>query len=153
MTGKASIQEIRDQVNPSYSETYSYDNLYRLTQAESSVWTAAWSYDRYGNRLSQTTTGVSYSETLSISSTSNRVSAWTYDDAGNVTNDGNHTYQYDAENRLIGIDGSATAVYAYGPQGERVSKTTGGITTYFYWGIGEKVNGKLDEAVRLRPRW
>ncbi len=112
-----------------------------LALAETSVRTAAWSYDRYGNRLSQTTTGVSYSETLSISSTSNRVNGWTYDAAGNVTNDGNHTYQYDAENRLIKIDGGSTAQYAYGPQGERVSKIAGGVTTYFYWGIGEKVNG------------
>ncbi len=136
------IQQIRDQVNPSYSETYSYDNLYRLVQAESSVWTASWSYDRYGNRLSQTTTGVSYSETLPVSSTSNRVSGWTYDAAGNVTNDGSHTYQYDAENRLIKIDGGSTAQYAYGPQGERVSKIAAGVTTYFYWGIGEKVGGQ-----------
>ncbi|MEJ2082328.1 MAG: carbohydrate binding domain-containing protein, partial [Acidobacteriota bacterium] len=85
------ISEIRDQVNPSYSEDYGYDNLYRLVHADTSVWTAEWTYDRYGNRLSQTTTGVSYSETLSINSTSNRVSGWTYDAAGNVTNDGNHT--------------------------------------------------------------
>ncbi len=136
------IQEIRDQVNPSYSETYGYDNLYRLVQAETSVWTAAWSYDRYGNRLSQTTTGVSYSETLSISASTNRVNVWTYDAAGNVTNDGTHTYQYDAENRLIKIDGGSTAQYAYGPQGERVSKIAAGVTTYFYWGIGEKVGGQ-----------
>ncbi len=136
------IQEIRDQVNPSYSETYSYDNLYRLTHAESSVWTASWSYDRSGNRLSQTTTGVSYSETLSISSISNRVNSWTYDAVGNVTNDGVHTYQYDAENRLIKIDGGSTAQYAYGPQGERISKIAAGVTTYFYWGIGEKVGGQ-----------
>ncbi len=136
------IQQIRDQVNSSYSETYSYDNLYRLVQAETSVWTASWAYDRSGNRLSQTTTGVSYSETLSISATSNRVNGWTYDAAGNVTNDGVHTYQYDAENRLIKIDNGSTAVYAYGPKGERVSKIAAGVTTYFYWGIGEKVGGQ-----------
>ncbi len=53
-----------------------------------------------------------------------------------------HTYQYDAENRLIKIDGGSTAQYAYGPQGERVSKIAGGVTTYFYWGIGEKVGGQ-----------
>ena len=71
----------------------------------------------------------------------NRVNGWTFDAAGNVTNDGSHTCQYDAENRLIKIDGGSTAQYAYGPQGERVSKLAGGVTTYFYWGIGEKVSG------------
>ena len=34
------------------------------------------------------------------------------------------------------------AQYAYGPQGERVWKTASGTTTYFYWGIGEKVGGQ-----------
>ncbi len=72
----------------------------------------------------------------------NRVNSWTYDAAGNVTNDGTHTYQYDAENRLIKIDGGSTAQYAYGPQGERVSKIAAGVTTYFYWGIGEKISGQ-----------
>ncbi len=59
-----------------------------------------------------------------------------------MTNDGSHTYQYDAENRLIKIDGGSTAQYAYGPQGERVSKIAAGVTTYFYWGIGEKISGQ-----------
>ncbi len=94
-----------------------------------------------GNRLSQTTNGASYSEALSISSTTNRVRGWTYDAAGNVTNDGSHTYQYDAENRSTKVDGGSTAQYGYGPQGERVWKTASGATTYFYWGIGEKVVG------------
>ncbi|MEJ2082306.1 MAG: RHS repeat-associated core domain-containing protein [Acidobacteriota bacterium] len=79
---------------------------------------------------------------MPISPTTNRVNGWTYDAAGNVTNDGSHTYQYDAENRLIKIDGGSTAQYAYGPQGERVSKIAAGVTTYFYWGIGEKVSGQ-----------
>ena len=43
---------------------------------------------------------------------------------------------------LIRIDGGSTAQYAYGPQGERVSKIAAGVTTYFYWGIGEKVSGQ-----------
>ncbi len=43
---------------------------------------------------------------------------------------------------MIKIDGGSTAQYGYGPQGERVWKITGGTTTYFYWGIGEKVSGQ-----------
>ncbi len=80
-------------------------------------------------------------ESLTISTTTNRVSGWTYDVAGNVTNDGTHTYAYDAENRLISVDAGVTATYAYGPNGERVWKVAGGVTTYYYWGIGEKVSG------------
>ncbi len=42
---------------------------------------------------------------------------------------------------MIKIDGGSTAQYAYGPQGERVSKIAAGVTTYFYWGIWEKIGG------------
>ncbi len=135
------IQAIQDQVNPNYSETYHYDELYRLDSAETSVWSLSWVYDRYGNRLSQSGSGGVPTETLTISTTTNRVSGWTYDAAGNVTNDGTHTYAYDAENRLISVDAGVTATYAYGPNGERVWKIAGGVTTYYYWGIGEKVSG------------
>ncbi len=135
------IQAIQDQVNPNYSETYQYDEFYRLASAETSVWSLSWVYDRYGNRLSQSGSGGVPTETLTISTTTNRVSGWTYDAAGNVTNDGTHTYAYDAENRLISVDAGVTATYAYGPNGERVWKVAGGVTTYYYWGIGEKVSG------------
>ncbi len=135
------IQAIQDQVNPNYSESYRYDELYRLASAETSVWSLSWVYDRYGNRLSQSGSGGVPTETLTISTTTNRVSGWTYDAAGNVTNDGTHTYAYDAENRLISVDAGVTATYAYGPNGERVWKIAGGVTTYYYWGIGEKVSG------------
>ncbi len=43
---------------------------------------------------------------------------------------------------LIKIDSGSTAPYAYGPQGERVWKIAAGVTTYFYWSIGEKVAGQ-----------
>ncbi len=135
------LQAIQDEVNPNYSETYHYDELYRLDSAETSVWSLSWVYDRYGNRLSQSGSGGVPTETLTISTTTNRVSGWTYDAAGNVTGDGTHTYAYDAENRLITVDAGVTATYGYGPNGERVWKVAGGVTTYYYWGIGEKVSG------------
>ena len=38
---------------------------------------------------------------------------YTYDAAGNVTNDGVHAYGYDSENRIVSVDGGSTASYAY----------------------------------------
>src|SRR5208282_3678851 len=49
-----------------------------------------------------------------------------YDVIGNTTNDGYHNYFYDAENRLIQVDGtlgtcsSATACYVYDAMARRV---------------------------------
>ena len=37
---------------------------------------------------------------------------YTYDAAGNVTNDGVHSYGYDSENRIVGVDGGATPLAA-----------------------------------------
>jgi hypothetical protein len=84
-------------VNPSYSEKYRYDELYRLASAATGVGSLSWADDRYGNRLSQSESGGVPTVSLTISSTTNRVSGWTYDAAGNVTSDGVHTYAYDAE--------------------------------------------------------
>ncbi len=55
-------------------------------------------------------------QSLARSATTNRVTGWTYDAAGNTTSDGLHTYAYDAENRIRELDGG-TAVYYYDGQG------------------------------------
>jgi len=48
-----------------------------------------------------------------------------YDAAGNVSNDGVHTYPYDEGNRLVSVDGGATAQYAYDENNRRYKKTVG----------------------------
>jgi YD repeat-containing protein len=47
---------------------------------------------------------------------------YTYDANGNVTNDGVHTYQYDAANRLVTVDSGSTATYKYDQQNRRVGR-------------------------------
>ena len=64
-------------------------------------------YDRYGNRRNQNKNGTgnpSYNF-----NTKNQITSMTYDAAGNITNDGLHTYTYDAENRLIKVDNGTVA--------------------------------------------
>ena len=68
------------------------------------------------------------------STTSNYV----YDPAGNVTNDGVHSYVYDAENRLVSVDGGATGQYSYDRSNQRYKKVTVGSTTHYIW-QGSKV--------------
>jgi YD repeat-containing protein len=53
----------------------------------------------------------------------------TYDAAGNVINDGQHTYTYDADNHLTQVGGGGTtASYVYDGSGRRVAKTSTGTT-------------------------
>jgi hypothetical protein len=58
---------------------------------------------------------------------------YAYDAAGNVTNDGVHSYKYDAENRLVKVDGGATAEYLYDHQNRRVRKIVGSAWTHYVW--------------------
>jgi len=58
---------------------------------------------------------------------------YVYDASGNVTNDGPHNYAYDAVNRLVSVDGGATAAYSYDRLNQRYRKTTGGATTHYIW--------------------
>ncbi|MEK6288224.1 MAG: RHS repeat-associated core domain-containing protein [Acidobacteriota bacterium] len=56
-----------------------------------------------------------------------------YDPAGNLVWAEGHSYAYDAENRLVNVDGGATGQYAYDPSNRRYKRVTGGATTHYIW--------------------
>jgi RHS repeat-associated protein len=143
------IQGITDAVSPAQSTRYIYDELGRLKAAQTSdlssanSWMLKFSYDRYGNRLSQIPAAGNASMPLneiSIDPTTNRVtsSGFAYDEAGNTTSDGLYSYRYDAANQLISVapggSTTATATFVYDVSGLRINKNG---TTYIY--SGDKV--------------
>src|ERR1043166_8535925 len=85
-----------DSIQPEHSVNYSYDSLYRLSQAVApdSSWGISWTFDVWGNRVTQTPTGLASSKigTQRLGYTNNRNNANSYDAAGNSTNDGLHPY-------------------------------------------------------------
>ncbi|MFY9607376.1 MAG: RHS repeat-associated core domain-containing protein [Blastocatellia bacterium] len=132
------------------SASYKYDLLGRLAESEQTSNGASASryfvYDRWGNRTQvqldkesdaiQTISlaqsgGVSTNRIASV--TSGSTVNYTYDAAGNVTNDGAHAYTYDAENRVVSVDGGATAQYKYDHQNRRVTKIVGSAWTHYIW--------------------
>ncbi len=84
--------------------------------------------NRFGNRWQQngpqtflaTFTGNNQSNPQN----NNRMDGYSYDAAGNLLNDGTHSYTYDAENHLIQVDNGNTATYVYDADGNRVQKTS-----------------------------
>ena len=109
--------------------SFTYDSLNRLSSMSSPGDTSGcyglnWTYDPWGNRKTQTTTpgtgGNCPNFSASFSQNTNRMDDYSYDVAGNLLNDGTHSYTYDAENHLIKVDGGATATYAYDANGRRV---------------------------------
>jgi RHS repeat-associated protein len=135
------------------SAAYTYDNLSRLvTSNQTTNGTSAqrrFAYDRWGNRTGvwNATSGGTQIQSVSIATTSsvvnNRIASvttnggspvsYTVDAAGNVTNDGAHSYTYDAENRVVSVDGGSTAAYAYDHQNRRVKKAVSSTTTHYVW--------------------
>jgi RHS repeat-associated protein len=143
------ILAANDSANGNWS--YSYDPLNRLLSANATGQGYTYDYDRFGNRWHQ---NGPHSSQLGFDA-NNRITGVTgvgYDLAGNLTSDGSgvgsHTYFYNAENRLIQVDGTlgtcstATACYVYNADGQRVRKTTGGSSMdYLYDLAGHKVAG------------
>jgi RHS repeat-associated protein len=133
------------------SVSYSYDPWFRLLQAQtvnqtsSSSWMLQWSYDRFGNRMTQGGTGnaIVSQPQLTFDAATNHITGFCYDNAGNLTDEtacpasgSPHRYTYDASNRLTSVNnGSAVATYTYfGPF--RISKSAGTTNTVYVYSSG-----------------
>ncbi|HWX54355.1 MAG TPA: RHS repeat-associated core domain-containing protein [Verrucomicrobiae bacterium] len=141
------------------SEYFNYDPWMRLSSAHTGTvnstagtWSLQWGYDRLGNRLSQALVGgnVSIGQPVYIvDAATNRItnSGYTYDAAGNMTNDSVTAYSYDGANRLKQINAGAATYTYFGPL--RIKKAVGSnITVYIYSGtkpIVEYLNGSLSK--------
>lgn len=139
------IWEIANILNINNSQSFGYDTLNRLTSFRNSANTVAQSYsiDPFGN--------MAQAGTLTFSTafdTNNRMvgSGVGYDATGNVTqfNDGvvTNTYVYNAENKLVSVNGAAT--YTYDANGDRSRKdANGGWSEYVHFNgqpVAERTN-------------
>jgi RHS repeat-associated protein len=145
------VATAKDSVNGDWS--YSYDGLNRIAASSCSAHCPdgqstqgfSYAYDRYGNRWKQQVTAGSGPEpSMTFSGGNNRIDGYSYDASGNLLSDSVHTYFYDAEGRIVQVDGSAgycsngqgtaaTACYVYDAQGRRVRKSTAsGSVDYLY---------------------
>jgi RHS Repeat len=113
-----------DQLNPSRTQTFTYDSLNRLATANEGRWGLGFVYDSWGNYLQQNVTAGSANQHLYTATAQNRLSGNSYDLAGNLLNDGLHQYTFDADNRINTVDATA-ASYTYDGNGDRVRKDAG----------------------------
>src|SRR6202030_2382322 len=87
------VTTITDTINPGQGVTsYTYDNLNRLASATTPNWTMAWTYDEFGNRLTQSGSASSGqpavpTQTLTHDPSTNHITSagYQYDAAGNTT--------------------------------------------------------------------
>ena len=119
-----------------------YDEFNRITST-SSYGTPEYSYtyDRYGNRWTQTALQGGPSPSYLFNTANNQISNFSYDAAGNLTNDAIHTYSYDAEGNILTVDGGTTASYTYSALNRRVeARTNSGATIrdFFFNANGQR---------------
>lgn len=162
----------KDLLRPTKSEVYTYDALNRLASFKQGDITTGveipnplkqvqYALDALGNRTMVTINGVT------TNYTADNMNAYTaitggqnmtpqYDDNGNMTSDGVHTYQYNYNNRLISVDNGTTATYKYDALNRRIQKTVvepvETTTNYYYCGdqaIEERDANNLVLATRI----
>lgn len=129
-TGSYLTYTCEDVIGQCASETY--DQLGRLSAynvAAGNPGSYSYTYDRYGNRLQQNvTSGSGPSPTYLMNASNNQITTFAYDAAGNMLNDGVHSYTYDADGNVTAIDGGSTAQYTYDALNHRVRWQAAGFT-------------------------
>ena len=132
---------------------YSYDYLQRLTEVRLGSRTSsnkiAYGYDRWGNRTSSATKGtvanfMACSTDCAVDATTNRISDWRYDAAGNPIGISSSTLQWDGAGRLESIDSGATASYSYDHLGRRILKRAPSDNTQYFYDVTGKVSWEFD---------
>ncbi|HEV2693075.1 MAG TPA: RHS repeat-associated core domain-containing protein [Verrucomicrobiae bacterium] len=140
------ITAIIDRLAPERSQTFAYDENYRLKQAAGVYGATAFGYDGVGNRLSRTAQGST--ENYTYATTANRLQTVTkpgnvrslaYTAAGNTSSDNRGTttnilFGYGGRNRLVAMtNGGVIASYKYNALGQRVIKIVSGTATHFHY--------------------
>jgi RHS repeat-associated protein len=138
-----------DSVNGNW--TYTYDDFGHVSTSSKTGQSFNWKYDPAGNRWQQNAPQGGPAPQY-VMDANNHISASdgvTYDAAGNVSNDGFHSYAYDAEGRLLTVDTTAGS-YVYDAFGRRVRTTVNSQAEDFVY----DQNGRaIDQFVGSSGGW
>jgi RHS repeat-associated protein len=160
-------------VDPSLSELYSYDNLNRITSDVEGTLNSgdtaivgtptssqSWTYDALGNQLAVTTNGTETDNTVNSQNelTADGSTTLAYDNNGNTTTDENgNTLTYNAWNQLVSVKnpgGTTIASNTYDAKGNRISQTESGATTDFYISNqGQTIEERQGSTVTAQNVW
>jgi len=138
------VNGIANNLNPSRSQSFTYDQLNRIISAGTSsttgsyCWGYQYSYDAWGNLSSQagwTPTYNACTESTMGSVTAdgnNHITGLSYDASGNTLSDGNNNYTWNGDSMMTSASG---ITYAYDSDERRVAKV--GSKLYWYGSGGE----------------
>lgn len=137
----------KDNVRTKNGTIYDYDFIDRLIGQGAD----SYSYDANGNRTGHYVAGVNKSFT--IAGSSSRVVTIgalpvTYDNGGNILNDGTREYVYDAAGRIkqVKVSGSVVGFYAYDGAHQRINKNAGGVVVQSVYGLDGRLLGEYSAS-------
>ena len=136
------VTSIVDGRGSGWQQTFTYDNLDRLLQANGPYGSIGYSYDDHGNMLSQGADKFTYHpDTLRLQTRSGQ--NVTHDDNGNVTAGlrSTDTYAYNPHNQMkTATVGGAVTAFTYDADQWRVKKVLpNGVTTYYLRDAGGRL--------------
>jgi len=134
-----------DSINGNW--TYTYDDFSRLATSAKTGQAFNYKYDRFSNRWQQNVTTGSGPAPQYTLDANNHLVSFSYDAAGNLLNDAFHSYTYDAEGRVITVDGGSTASYVYDALGRRAQPKVGANTVDFIYDQAGRV------ITQMNPAW
>jgi RHS repeat-associated protein len=115
---------------------WAYDYLYRMTGETfngtgfAGSPSVTYGFDAVGNRTNRTSTVSGINPRAPTYTTNDWLASDAFDSSGNTTNSGTANYQYDALNHLTNANNGQILI-TYDGDGNRVSKTVNGTTTYY----------------------
>jgi RHS repeat-associated protein len=127
-TSDGSISNISDLLHAEDGFIYKYDRLQRVAgySRANGENEQKYDYDAFGNLC------ISLPCRYDDSNRFYERSGIQYDASGNMTNDGRHSYLYDAEGRISQVDGGSVE-YLYSAEGDRIQKRVGNDSTETVW--------------------
>jgi RHS repeat-associated protein len=149
----SNITSITNDLDPSATESFGYDNLNRLETAGGSYGSLGYSYDPTHNRT-QKTDSIEGDTYYDYDLNNNHLTAVTagdtknyqYDAVGNIVDNNSYRFDYADNNRLaaVKVGNKKIATYKYNGQGQRTEKIIGKITTHYLYGLQGELLAEIE---------
>ncbi|MEM0912314.1 MAG: hypothetical protein AAGJ37_15165 [Pseudomonadota bacterium] len=143
------LELLRDGRDSRYDLALSYDGLNRLdTITDSYVGTGDVNYDGMGNitykKIGNHTLNYQYNSSKRlVSTTGSKQFQFSYDNRGNVTNNGTHAFTFNLAQQMT--NSGSTRQYVYDGNDKRVRKTVSGKVTEFMYNKSGQLLQKTDD--------
>ncbi|MCP5416287.1 MAG: RHS domain-containing protein [Chromatiaceae bacterium] len=145
---------LSDASDAANDQTFGYDALNRLVQADGSYGNHSYLYDALGNRLAEIRDwnqdnydyAIDSHHLLSVQASGGNWTSRSYDAAGNTTWMDNREFIYNDMNRLTAAnDITLDAVYEVDAQSRRITKSVNGITTFYIYDTQGRLIAETDD--------